>query len=248
MTDKMNSSKNTTNDWKSLYKIGGVSAWIFVAYSLATIIIFMLITELPASAREAFDLLAKNRLAGLLRLDALTLLTIPLYYPIFLSICMGIKKDNIACATLGGLLAFAGITLFLATPSAFSLVPLSEKYASAATPAQQERFLAAGEALLASDMWHGSGAMIGGILMLVAALIVSVVMLRSDNFSKATAYLGILTHGLDLIRVFVSIFAPQVGTIIMMVAGPLYLVWFPLLGRDLFRLAKVQRPIDEVVQ
>jgi hypothetical protein len=234
----MNEVKTTHNDWGSLYKIGGVSSWSFVVYSLATIIIFMLITELPGTAAEAFELLANNRLAGLLRLDALTLLTIPLYYPIFLGIFVGIKKDNIAFASLGSLLAFAGITLFLATPSAFSLVPLSEKFAAATTTAQQERFLAAGEALMASDMWHSSGAMIGGILILIAALIVSVVMLRSKNFSKSTAYLGILTHGLDLFRVFIGFFAPQVGTIIMMVAGPLYLVWFPLLARDFFRLGR----------
>ena len=226
------------SNWKSLFKIGGISAWIFVFYSLATIIIFMLISELPETATEAFNLLVKNKFAGLLRLDALTLITIPLYYPLYLSIFVGIKSDNISYASLGALLAFAGITLFLATPSAFSLLPLSEKYAAASTPAQQERFLAAGEALMASDMWHGSGAMIGGILMLVAALIGSVVMLRSKNFSKATAYLGILTHGLDLVRVLISFFTPQIGNMIMMVAGPLYLIWFPLLARDFFRLAR----------
>lgn len=226
------------SNWKSLFKIGGVSAWIFVFYSLATIIIFMLISELPETAVEAFDLLAENKFMGLLRLDALTLVTIPLYYPLYLCIVVGIKNDNLSYASLGGLLAFAGITLFLATPSAFSLLPLSEKYAAASSPAQQERFLAAGEALMASDMWHASGAMIGGILILIAALIVSVVMLSSKNFSKATAYLGILTHGLDLMRVLVSFFAPQVGNMIMIVAGPLYLVWFPLLARDFFRLAR----------
>lgn len=226
------------SNWRSLYRICGVSAWIFVFYSLATMAIFLMISALPSTAAEAFDLLAANRLMGLLRLDALTLLTIPLYYPIFLGIYVGIKKEDIALASLGTLLAFAGITLFLATPSAFSLVPLSEKYASAATAVEQERFLAAGEALMAADMWHGSGAMIGGILMLVAALIVSGVMLRSPKFSRATAYLGIVTHGLDLIRVFIGLFAPQVGTAIMMVAGPLYLIWFPLLSRDFFRLGK----------
>lgn len=91
---------------------------------------------------------------------------------------------------------------------------------------------------MASDMWHSSGAMIGGFLMLIAGLIVSVVMLKSENFSRATAIVGILTYGFDLVHKSVSIFAPQVGILFMMVAGPLYLVWFPLLGRDLFRLAR----------
>ena len=90
-------------------------------------------------------------------------------------------------------------------------------------------------------MWHSSGAMIGGILILIAALIVSAVMLKSDNFSKATAIVGILTHGFDLAHKLVSIFAPQAAIIFMMIAGPLYLIWFPLLARDFFRLARAEK-------
>ena len=228
----------TDTSWRSLYKIGGVAAWIFVAYSLVTIIIFMFLSQMPETALEAFNALQENRIIGLLRLDAITLLIVPLYYLIYLCIYHGIKKDNNAYASLSTLLAFAGITLFLGTPSAFSLVSLSDKYAAATTAVQKEQILTVGEALMASDMWHSSGAMIGGFLMLIAALIVSVVMLKSENFSKATAVVGILTYGFDLVHKMVSIFTPDIGIFFMMVAGPLYLVWFPLLARDFFRLAK----------
>ena len=148
------------------------------------------------------------------------------------------RNCQIGVVSLGLLLSFAGLTLFLATPSAFSIVPLSDKYAAATTPVLKQQFLAAGEALLAADMFNNSGAMIGGILMLVAILILSAVMLKSDHFSKYTAYVGIITHGLDLAHVLVGFFAPQVGVILMVVAGPLYLVWFPLLARDFFRLGR----------
>ena len=234
MDKPLASSENS--GWSSLYKIGAVAAWIFVAYSLVTIIIFMFLSQVPETALEAFNALQENRIIGLLRLDALTLIVVPLYYLIYLCIYHGIKKSNNAYASLGALLAFAGVTLFLATPSAFSLVPLSEKYAAATTAAHKEQILTVGEALMASDMWHSSGAMIGGILMLIAALIVSVVMLKSENFSNATAIVGILTYGFDLMHKSVSIFAPNIGMFFMMVAGPLYLVWFPLLARDFFRL------------
>ncbi|GEM_PF-4667721 len=76
------------------------------------------------------------------------------------------------------------------------------------------------------------------LLMLIGALIVSIVMLRSDDFSKGTAYVGIVTHGLDLLRILISFFVPQAGIILMAIAGPLYLVWFPLLARDFFRLSR----------
>jgi hypothetical protein len=99
--------------------------------------------------------------------------------------------------------------------------------------------LAAGEAILASDMWHGSGAVIGGVLMLIAALIFSIIMLKSAYFGKGTAYVGIVSHGLDLVRIFIGFFIPQANVILMAVAGPLYLVWFPLLARDFFRLYRI---------
>lgn len=218
--------------------IGGVSAIIFIVYSLVTMIVFLVIGGMPETAVETFSMLEENRLVGILRLDALTLLILPLYYPIYLSIYAALRRNHGGYATLGALLAFVGVTLLLATPSAFPLVSLSDKYAAATTAVEKERFLAAGEALLASDMWHGSGALVGGFLALVATLILSIVMLGSSNFSRWTAYVGILTYGLDLTRSLVSIISPQIGIIIMMVAGPLYLVWFPLLARDLFRLGR----------
>ena len=228
----------TDSNWKNLYQIGGIAALIFVVYSLVTMVLLVVIGGQPETALEAFNMLEGNKLIGLLRLDTLTLLTVPLYYPIFLSIYLALKKDQAAYATLGVLLAFAGVTLFLATPSVFSWIALSDKYALATSAAQKDQLLAAGEAILASDMWHGSGAVIGGILMLIAALIFSIVMLKCKDFGKGTAYVGIVSHGLDLVRVFVAFFVPQASVIFMAIAGPLYLVWFPLLARDFFRLGQ----------
>jgi len=47
----------------------------------------------------------------------------------------------------------------------------------------------------------------------------------------------IVTHGLDLLHLLVGFFIPT-GVILMAIAGPLYLVWFPLLARDFFRLVR----------
>jgi hypothetical protein len=229
-------SKNA--NWKTIYKIAGIASLIFVLYSLVTMILLIVIGGQPETAAEGFSILQENRLLGMLRLDILTLLIVPLYYLIFLGIYAALKKTHVAVATLGALLAFAGVTLFLATPSAFSFITLSDRFASATNPSQQELYLAAGEALLAADMWHSSGAMLGGTLQLIAGLIFSFMMLQSQNFSKATAIVGILTYGLDLVHVLVGFFSPQAGVILMMIAGPLYLIWFPLLGRDFFKLAR----------
>jgi hypothetical protein len=65
---------------------------------------------------------------------------------------------------------------------------LSDKFAAATSEAQKTLLLAAGEAILASDMWHGSGAMMGGILLQTGTLLVLLVMLRSNAFGKLTAW------------------------------------------------------------
>lgn len=230
---------NTSNDsWKSLYKTGGVSALILLLYSLVTMLILVTIGGQPETAQEGFTMLQNNLLAGLLRLDMLMILIMPLYYPLFLGLYTTLKKVQIANTTLAVVLVFAGLTLALATPSAFSWLALSDKFAAATSEAQKTLLLAAGEAILASDMWHGSGAITGGILLQIGALLMSVVMVQSQSFGKATAYVGIVTHGLDLLHILVSFFVPQAGFMMMAVAGPLYLVWFPLLARDFFRLSQ----------
>ena len=229
---------NIDSNWKGLYRIGGIAALIFIVYSLVTMIFAFTVGFEPGSVADIYNLLQTDRLQGLLRLDALTVIAIPLYYPLFLSICVALRKTRVSFTALAALLAFAGITLILATPSAFSLIPLSDKYAAATTAAEQAQLLAAGEALLASDMWHGTGAMLGGILALIAELILSIVMLHSSAFSRGTAIVGILTFGLDLLHFIADVFSPQAGVAIMVIAGTLYLVWFPLLARDLFKLGR----------
>ncbi len=231
--------------WRSLPRIGGYAALLLLFYSLATMILLVMIGGQPENAQEGFAMLQENRLVGLLRLDVLTILVIPLYYLLFLGIYAGLKNTNSAYALMGAVLIFAGVTLVLATPSALSWLALSDKFAAAATEAEKARFLAAGEAILASDMWHGSGAFIGGLLVQSGALMLSVVMLWSKTFAKPTAYIGVLTHGLDLAHILVGLFLPAGGVALMVIAGPLYLVWFPLLARDLFRLGRNSGKVQE---
>jgi hypothetical protein len=226
--------------WARLHRWGGAAALALLVYSLVTMVILVAIGGQPASAQEAFDLLQANRVTALLRLDVLSIFVMPLYYLLFLCLYHALKETDPALAALTTVLVFAGVTLFLATPSVFSWLALYERYAAAASPAEGTALLAAGEAILASDMWHSSGPIIGGILMQTGAVLVSWLMLGSRVFGKATAAVGLITHGLDLAHILVGFFLPTGGIILMAVAGPLYLLWFPLVGRDLFRLSRSQ--------
>jgi hypothetical protein len=234
----MSPEKGNEFHWETLYRLGAVAAVIFLVYSLVTMVQLFTIGGQPETVEQIFNLLQENRLLGLLRLDGLTLLALPLYYLIYLGLFIGLLKRHTAYAVLGTILVVAGVTLVLATPTAFSLVPLSDKFAAATSATEREHFLAAGEALIASNMWQGSGAMLGRTVMLAGGLLGSVLTLRSTSFSKATAYSGIIAHGLDLVHSLGAFLIIPGGFILMAIAGTLYLFWFPLLAMDLGRLAR----------
>lgn len=222
---------------RSLFTLSGAAAAVFLVYSLVTIIILLAVGGAPATAQEGFDMLAQNRLAGLLRLDVLTILLLPLDYLLMLGLYTALKPANQAMALLALLLGAAGVTLVLATPSAFAFLTLSDRFAVAAQE-QRTLLLAAGEAVLAADLWHGSGALMGGVLLQTGLLLLSLLMLRSPLFRPVTAWVGVATHGLDLLHALVILWWPAGGAALMFVAGPLYLLWYPLLARDFFRLAR----------
>ncbi len=228
-------------EWKALCTIGGVATMILIVYSLVTMISLVVLGGAPGSAEEAFSLLQSNPIVGLVRLDVLTsTVFMPLYYLLFLGLYVALRRVDGAYATLATILVFAGITLSIATPSAFSMLTLSNKYAAATTEAQRSQFLAAGEAILASDMFHGTGALVGGVLIQSAAVLISVCMLRSNVFSKLTAYVGIVTHGLDLAHFLAGVYTPP-ALILMAIAGTLYLLWLPLVGWRLLQLGRFEK-------
>jgi len=67
------------------------------------------------------------------------------------------------------------------------------------------------------------------------AFVSSLIMLKKSPFNKLTAYTGIITHGLDLLHVIMSFFAINASNILMVIAEPFYLLWFPLIGIQLWR-------------
>jgi len=224
------------NSQKTVYWLGGTACFVLLIYSLTTLLIMSLIGGPPETVEQTFSILRENKIYGLLRLDILTVFLMPLYYLLFFSLFAALKNTDHAMSTISMIFAFAGLTLFLATPSVFSYLYLSNRFEISTSDLQKNQLLAAGESILASDMWHGTGARIGGLLLQTGALLISLVMLRSKVFSKSTAITGIATHGLDLAHIFVGFFSPALGNIIMFIAGPLYLIWFPMVGLRLYKL------------
>lgn len=220
-----------------LCRMGGIASYILIVYSLATIVQMFVLGGQPTSAAEAFALLQHNKALGLLRLDLPTIVVMPLYYLLFLGLFAAMRRSHLAYSLLSTVSAFVGVTLLLATPTALSMLPLSSKFAAATADATRAQLLSAGEALMAADIWHGTGAILGGALLQCGAVLICCVMLRGKVFGKPTAWLGIIMHSLDLAHIVCGLFVPVTGVVLMAIAGPLYPIWFFLIGRRLLQLA-----------
>jgi hypothetical protein len=230
-------SSVSTFDWARFCRIAGICAFIFLVYALATMLQISILGSAPSNAAEAFHILQQNKIVGLLRLDFPTVLVLPLYYPLFFGFFAALKDTDRTNAAIATALVFIGLTLVLAAPTALPMMGLSDKYAAASSETMKAQYLAAGEAVLNTDIWHGTSAYLGGLLVQTGAVWISVVMLRGV-FGKVTAWVGITTHGLDLVHILFAPFLPKVAGVFMIVAGLGYPVWLWLVGRRLLQVGR----------
>jgi len=225
----------------SLYKIGGIAAFLQLASILTLAIAMAVLGPKPTSAEEFFMVQQGGEITAVLRGDFLLLILIGLYLGTFPALFAALRHINPVYTTLATLFTVIAVTSTFATESTFALLHLGDKFAAATTDAARAQFLAAGEAVIAADMWHSSGAYMSGILLQGSGVIISIIMLRSKDFSKVTAYAGLIGNALDLIQHTLHPFAPSISAPIQGFMGVFYLVWFPMLGWDLLRLSRKQR-------
>ena len=223
---------------KNLYTIGAVAALLQLAAILAYTVALAVLGPKPASVADYFALQQSNLLAAMLRGDFLLLLLIGGYLGTFPALYVALRPVSPVAAFFATIFTFIAVTICFATEATFALLHLGNLYAVAITEAQRAQLLAAGEAIIAGDLWNSSGAYVSGILLQGGGVIISLVMLRSKDFSKVTAIAGLLGNALDLLQHLLHPFAPALSAPIQMAMGPFYLVWFPMLARDFFRLAK----------
>ena len=226
-----------------LYRAGAGTALLFLIYLAATILIFALVKGgFPETATDCFAMFRENRFIAFLRLDIVSVVVLPFYYLLFFSIYQAIKLKNELFARIAFFCTLAGMTIFICGINTASIVTLSDTYNAATSPEHRERLLAACEALLAANMWENTGAIMSGILTETGAIIFSALMLRTKVFNRATGWLGVVTHCFDFSSNLLGVFSPFFKEMFTMVAGPLYILWFIMIGIGLLQLGKDMDP------
>jgi len=248
MTNQVTNTETADSDWKSLYRVGGVAALIagvIFRRNLGAEISLFSAQKQPDTIIDWFTLLQNNRLLGLSYLNLFDIVDYALVGLMFLALYVALRRANKSYMAIATTLALVGITVYFASNTAFSMLSLSDQYAAATTDAQRSMFLAAGQAVLATNnpgaVYQGTGIYMSFLLLAVAGLIVSAVMLRSSIFGRVTAYVGILASAFDLAYCITFAFVPAMTVYLLPTAGLLLMVWHILTGRRLYQLGRLER-------
>ncbi len=234
----MSPSTNThpESQWRILYRLGGIAPFLTLTFYISQFA-FIRWEVYPTSTESWFRLFQQSRLLGLFYLNALDILSITLLGVMFLALYHALKNRNPSLMALAAFFAFLGVTSFIIPRIAMlSIMTLSGRYAQAATEAERLRLLAAGEALGA--LGTPTPQTFGFFFLSVGVLLASIVMLQTKDFSKVTAWVGILASVLTFTDDLSLLLAPNLAPPLMIASGIFWIPWWVLISVGLLRLAK----------
>lgn len=224
--------------WKSLYRVGGTAPLIALAFYLSQFLISFFKETYPTTPEGWFALFQRSKVVGLFFLNALDILSIAILGAMFLALYVALRQFNQSYMAIAAFLAFLGIAVFVSTRTMMvsATLALSDQYAAATTEAQRSHILAAVQAMHAPGRATPETA--GFFFMALAGLIISVVIRQSAIFGPVTAYVGILASLATFANDVSIVVAPSLATTLMPINGLLWLIWWLLISRGLFRLAR----------
>lgn len=229
--NQVTDAETADSRWKGLYKVAGVAALISLVIIPIQIIVFIA-SPPPSTAIDWFTLFQNNKLLGLLSFELLIIVSVALAIPMYLAFYAALRRVSESFMAIATALGLVGIVAFFVARPVFDMLYLSDQYAAATTDAQRAMFLAAGEAMLA--IFKGTASHLGYVFAALAPLIISVVMLRSNIFSKKTAYVGIITNVVAL-----GFYIPKIGIIFGIISVfPFLMIWDILIARRFFQLGQ----------
>ncbi len=221
--------------WRDLYRIGGIACVAFPISIVIAIIAFFIWPYTPGatSVADIFASLQQNKLAGLVSLDLSVIVLLPIMIPQMLAVYVALKPVNESYALLALVFGLMGIVLWLAARPLVEMAYLSDQYAAATSETARRQVLAAGEAFQA--LFNGTAWMLSQFMIGISGTISSVLMLRSDVFSRTTAYVGL---GLSIFGY--GFWIPVIGVILSLLGTVGGVLWYSLMARDFFRVTRAQ--------
>lgn len=221
--------------WRPLYWVAGVVALLSGAIIPVAVVVFLSWPP-PTTIESWFALFQRNGFLGLLDLDLLLVTSYVVMIPLYLAVYVALRGISPSLMALALAFNLVGTVLSIAMNPGVAMLTLSGRYASAATAADKATYLAAGQALIAN--WSGTAYFVGYLLGGIGILITAAVMLRSQIFSKAIAYTGLVMGLLMLLPASVG----TVGLLVSLLSLVPTVVWLILIARRFFQLGQGLAP------
>lgn len=224
--------QSKSSSLNGLYKTGAAAALLMVVITLVQFVIFAVASPpLEGSAADWFALFQKSALLGLLGFEFLLVIYALLAVLVSVALFAALRPASQSLTALFLVLSVIGSMAFVMARPALEMLNLSNQYLAATTEAQRAALLAAGEAMLA--IFHGTAFQVSYILGSLTGFLIAAAMLRSNLFSRTTAYLRIASSVFDF-----GIFIPGIGLFISLLSVVFLLVFNLLVARRLLQLGR----------
>lgn len=247
MSTNATESQATGIQWVPLYRVGSIAAFVIAVLLIGEVAVYAVYSR-PPTAADHFRLFQTDPLAGLLTLDLLGMIAYLLFVPTMLALHMALRAVKPVLVLVGTAFFFVGIADFFATNNAFAVLELSRQYASAPSESERLMYLAAGQAMF--TLFNENAFLLSYAVVSGSWVLVSLAMLPSDTFGRATAYWGVVAGGSGMAAVVLE-HIPMRGAVpvaigIYFAAIVSLFVWTILIALCLHRLGwMVARPERE---
>jgi hypothetical protein len=186
---------------------------------------------LEGNAGDWFAFFQRSAFLGLLGFEFLLVVYVLLSVLVSVALFAALRPASQSLTALFLVLSLIGSMAFVMARPALEMLSLSNQYSAATTDAQKTAILAAGEAMLA--IFHGTAFQVSYVLGSITGLLIAAAMLRSDVFSRTTAYLRIGSSIFDF-----GIYIPVIGLYISLLSVVFLLVFNLLVARRLLQLGR----------
>ena len=238
-------NRTTGISWRWIYKLGAVAALTAMAANLVDIMLGFGGTEMVTygtkSAVEWFGVYQESWFRGIYGLGILNIVYMVAMLPVYFALFGAHFERQALAAAITTILFITAISIYVSNNAAIPMMVLSDKHALANTDLQRSVLTAAGEAALSRGEDFTPGSFIGIFLSGVAAICISLVMLRGGIFGKVNAWIGIVGFSFLSVFTIIATFVPALYQLafyfLASIGGILALSWFTLTSRRLFQLA-----------
>jgi hypothetical protein len=237
------------NNKNGIYKAGAYCAiLIIIIYLIDLIFVIKYGPVVTKSVPEIFEIFQKNRIIGLLQSFSLDIVAAIIRLPLMLALFVSLIKikKSFYPLILSLIFGFIGITVYLSYNSVFSMLHLSDLYASTDNMELKKQLIAIGYTYLSSFDANGIQPFISFTFFGIWGILLSIIMFKSKDYGRVMAIIGMVGFILEQgppAGIYPQ-FWKEIDPILIGIGGVFIIVWYLLVFIKLIRLSNMKNMDD----